>query len=90
MTFLGPKKKPHTRNPVFSDRLLMWCMPRVACDVSLKQKLIPRFVCWCYPGLSRQFSIDKYCLTNEQFAFFVEESGYVTEAEKFGWSFALE
>ncbi|CAM9316942.1 unnamed protein product [Ectocarpus sp. 12 AP-2014] len=37
-----------------------------------------------------QFNIDEHCVTNEQFAIFVKDSGYVTEAEKFGWSFALE
>lgn len=38
----------------------------------------------------REFFIDKHCTTNDMFARFVEDSGYVTEAEKFGWSFALE
>ncbi|CAN0252263.1 unnamed protein product [Scytosiphon promiscuus] len=37
-----------------------------------------------------RFKIDEHAVTNDQFAAFVETSGYVTEAEKFGWSFALE
>ncbi len=35
------------------------------------------------------FYIDKYAVTNEQFSQFVEETGYVTEAEQFGWSFVF-
>lgn len=35
------------------------------------------------------FYIDKYAVTNEQFQAFVRETGYVTEAEKFGWSFVF-
>jgi sulfatase modifying factor 1 len=30
------------------------------------------------------------CVTNEQFAAFVEDTGYETEAELFGWSFVLD
>src|SRR5690606_2722338 len=35
------------------------------------------------------FYIDKYAVTNEQFAKFVEATGYETEAERFGWSFVF-
>lgn len=35
------------------------------------------------------FYIDKYAVTNKQFAQFVEETNYVTEAEQFGWSFVF-
>ncbi len=35
------------------------------------------------------FYIDQYAVTNEQFAQFVNETGYVTEAEQFGWSFVF-
>ena len=35
------------------------------------------------------FAIDRHCVTNAQFARFVEETGYVTEAERFGWSFVF-
>lgn len=35
------------------------------------------------------YYIDPFTLTNEDFARFVEESGYVTEAERFGWSFVF-
>lgn len=35
------------------------------------------------------FYIDKYAVTNEQFAQFVEETNYKTEAERFGWSFVF-
>jgi sulfatase modifying factor 1 len=33
------------------------------------------------------FYMDTYPVTNEQFAAFVQATGYVTEAETFGWSF---
>lgn len=32
------------------------------------------------------FAIDRYTVSNEQFKEFIEETGYVTEAEKFDWS----
>lgn len=35
------------------------------------------------------FYIDPYAVSNEQFARFVAETGYVTEAERFGWSFVF-
>ncbi len=35
------------------------------------------------------FSIDKFTVTNRQFATFVEETGYKTEAERFGWSYVF-
>lgn len=35
------------------------------------------------------FYMDKYTVTNRQFAKFVEETGYVTDAEKFGWSYVF-
>lgn len=35
------------------------------------------------------FWIDPHVITNAQFADFVEETGYVTEAEHFGWSFVF-
>ncbi|GGC97498.1 formylglycine-generating enzyme family protein [Enterococcus wangshanyuanii] len=35
------------------------------------------------------FSIDEITVTNEAFAIFVKETGYITEAEKFGWSFVF-
>lgn len=35
------------------------------------------------------FYIDPIAVTNEQFSTFIEETGYVTEAEKFGWSFVF-
>lgn len=37
----------------------------------------------------KSFAIDRYCVTNKQFQDFIEESGYVTEAERFGWSFVF-
>lgn len=36
-----------------------------------------------------RFAIDRTTVTNDQFAEFVEATGYVTEAEKFGWSFVF-
>ena len=35
------------------------------------------------------FWIDRTTVTNDAFARFVEETGYVTEAEQFGWSFVF-
>ena len=35
------------------------------------------------------FWIDPYAVTNAQFATFVEETGYQTEAERFGWSYVF-
>jgi formylglycine-generating enzyme len=35
------------------------------------------------------FRISRYTVTNEEFRLFVEETGYVTEAERFGWSFVF-
>lgn len=35
------------------------------------------------------FSIDAYAVTNREFQQFVEETGYKTEAESFGWSFVF-
>jgi formylglycine-generating enzyme required for sulfatase activity len=34
----------------------------------------------------RPFYVDWTCVTNAQFAGFVKATGYVTEAERFGWS----
>ncbi|HFC9195205.1 formylglycine-generating enzyme family protein [Enterococcus mundtii] len=36
-----------------------------------------------------EFSIDETTVTNKEFARFVSETGYLTEAEKFGWSFVF-
>lgn len=35
------------------------------------------------------FRIDVHAVTNERFARFVRETGHVTEAERFGWSYAF-
>src|SRR5579875_3123185 len=35
------------------------------------------------------FAIDRYAVTNEDFAVFVDATGYRTEAERFGWSFVF-
>ena len=35
------------------------------------------------------FRIDKFAVTNEQFARFVDATGHVSEAERFGWSFVF-
>ena len=37
----------------------------------------------------RPFAIDAHTVTNVQFAAFIEATGYVTEAERFGWSFVF-
>ncbi|WP_342387860.1 formylglycine-generating enzyme family protein [Salinicoccus bachuensis] len=35
------------------------------------------------------FHMDVHAVTNEAFSTFIEDTGYVTEAEKFGWSFVF-
>jgi formylglycine-generating enzyme required for sulfatase activity len=35
------------------------------------------------------FLIDRYAVTNAEFVEFTEDTGYVTEAEKFGWSYVF-
>lgn len=42
------------------------------------------------PRFSRSFGIDRHAVTNDQFAAFVRDTAYVTEAETFQWSFVLE
>ena len=35
------------------------------------------------------FAIDRYAVSNERFGQFVDATAYVTEAERFGWSFVF-
>lgn len=35
------------------------------------------------------FAIDRYAVTNQKFKSFVEDTGYITDAESFGWSFVF-
>jgi formylglycine-generating enzyme required for sulfatase activity len=35
------------------------------------------------------FAMDRYAVTNREFSRFVEATGYVTDAERFGWSFVF-
>jgi len=53
---------------------------------------------WAYPGDGegplrevevRPYWIDRYSVSNADFAAFVDASGYETEAERFGWSFVF-
>ncbi|XKE95320.1 formylglycine-generating enzyme family protein [Metaplanococcus flavidus] len=37
----------------------------------------------------KPFLVDSYTVTNEEFAQFVKETDYITEAERFGWSFVF-
>ena len=37
----------------------------------------------------RPFSIDRYPVTNWIFSQFVEATGYLTDAERYGWSFVF-
>jgi sulfatase modifying factor 1 len=37
----------------------------------------------------KAFNISPYAVTNEQYAEFIAETGYVTEAERFGWSYVF-
>jgi sulfatase modifying factor 1 len=39
--------------------------------------------------LVKPFYIDVRCVTNSEFEVFIRESGYVTDAERFGWSFVF-
>lgn len=41
------------------------------------------------PVTVRPFRMSRYAVTNRQFDAFVEATGYVTEAERFGWSFVF-
>ncbi|MBM7542031.1 formylglycine-generating enzyme family protein [Amphibacillus cookii] len=36
------------------------------------------------------FLIDSHTVTNKEFAIFIEETGYQTDAEKYGWSFVFD
>jgi formylglycine-generating enzyme required for sulfatase activity len=38
----------------------------------------------------RQYHIDATCVTNAQFATFAKATGYVTDAERIGWSFVFD
>ena len=38
----------------------------------------------------KPYRIDAYAVTNDRFAAFVDATGYVTEAESFGWSFVFD
>ena len=38
----------------------------------------------------RSYGIDRYAVSNQRFAAFVADTGYVTEAERFGWSFVFK
>jgi formylglycine-generating enzyme len=53
---------------------------------------------WAYPGDGEgpvrrirldAFEIDPHAVSNAEFAAFVEQSGHVSEAERFGWSFVF-
>jgi formylglycine-generating enzyme required for sulfatase activity len=53
---------------------------------------------YAYPGdgegpvrkvTTSPFALDACAVSNEQFAEFVEETGFVTDAERFGWSFVF-
>jgi formylglycine-generating enzyme required for sulfatase activity len=53
---------------------------------------------WAYPGDGEgpvrrvrvdAFGIDSHAVSNAQFAAFVEQTGHVSEAERFGWSFVF-
>ena len=53
---------------------------------------------WAYPGDGEgpvhevslpSFALDRYTVTNEAFAAFVEATGFVSEAETYGWSFVF-
>src|SRR4051794_39584809 len=35
------------------------------------------------------FYMDQYAVTNDQFSKFIKDTGYITDAEKYGWSFVF-
>ncbi len=37
----------------------------------------------------KPFAVDRYTVTNQQFKEFIEDTGYKTEAEQFGWSYVF-
>src|SRR5690606_6442491 len=37
----------------------------------------------------KPFLMDSHTVTNAEFAVFIKETGYITEAERFGWSFVF-
>ncbi|MEZ4630090.1 MAG: formylglycine-generating enzyme family protein [Deinococcales bacterium] len=39
--------------------------------------------------LVNRFWIDRYAVTNKAFSYFVEATNYITEAERFGWSYVF-
>jgi sulfatase modifying factor 1 len=42
------------------------------------------------PVRLKPFGIERHAVTNERFARFVDATGFVTEAEQFGWSFVFQ
>src|SRR4249919_3229202 len=53
---------------------------------------------WAYPGdgegpvhevVASAFAIDRYAVTNEAFGSFVGATGYVSDAQRYGWSFVF-
>src|SRR4051794_37366131 len=53
---------------------------------------------WAYPGDGEgpvhdvhlaPYAIDAFAVTNARFAAFVDATGHVTDAERFGWSFVF-
>lgn len=41
------------------------------------------------PVILEPFAIDTYAVTNRRFAAFVDDTGFITEVENFGWSFVF-
>jgi formylglycine-generating enzyme required for sulfatase activity len=43
-----------------------------------------------HPVMLSTFMMDRYAVSNDRFAEFADATGYVSEAERFGWSFVFE
>jgi formylglycine-generating enzyme required for sulfatase activity len=72
--------------------------PDTLVDVPAATFLMGEDSVWAYPGDGEgpvhevsldAFRIDRHAVTNDVFATFVEATGWVTDAERFGWSFVF-
>lgn len=66
------------------------CTPLSTFDMIRAVWCFPFFSRFLSPRVSRSFGVDRHAVTNDQFAAFVRDTAYVTEAETFQWSFVLE
>ena len=101
---LGRPRGPHRRRsgrarPPEHARLVAGRRPRACCRcAAAPSRWGPRTPRPC-PGdgegpvrevLVEPFAIDAHCVSNERFAAFVDATGHVTDAERYGWSFVFD